>query len=444
MKRDRSGLDKLVAFAISDLHNDRDFKKKITTIARDELKRYFMFHKVMQLINKNTQVSSLTEKELYNFSDFLIRHNALKDVNLDEYYDGEEMKEALNDTPVSGYDNSNGVTFKNMAYNGSELKPQFLGFISYQDLARMHETRVFSYNLATQRKPATINIRNRFEEVASVNQENVDAICEAVLNGTFEENMITLNIRLGKGERYVYKESDSSLWIPPDVEIDELDGHHRISGIHKAWLIDKDIKGMMVVIIKHLSTEQARDFIMQETKGTMNAKEDMVLYDSNGNMYKLIGEINRYSNANNIFFNKITIDTEVKDPIIFYQIFAGEMFNAWNETLSKASSRDIFKIRDFICSFYSIVYEVYMEKYEVSSLEELKGSDVLNQTFMAGFLYPAHTLYINNDGQINPESIEKMVNNFDMSKFEDYIYENNTWNSVVNEYRRKWKSVNIK
>lgn len=441
MKRDREYLDELVEFALSDLHNNRKLKKKIANIARDELKKYFMYHKVIQLINKNAPVSGLTEKELYNLSDFLIRHDILKDVNLSDYYDGEEMREALNDTPILGYDNSKGVTFENMVYNGNELKPQFVGFISYQDIAIMHEARIFSYNFATQRVPKTVTMRNRTEQIAAVDQKNVNEICEEVLKNKFEENTLTLNIRLGEGTRYVYNESTGKLWIPKDVELDELDGHHRITAIHKAWLKDKNIKGNMTLLIKHISSSQAKDFIRQEAKGTLNAKEDMELYDSSNNRYKLIEEINRYSNESNIFFNRITVDVETKNPLVFYQVFAREMKNAWSETLEGVSSLELFKVRDFICNFYSITYDLYMDKYKVDSIDGLKGSDVLNQTFISGLLYPACNMYNNNNKQIDPQGIEKMVNSFNMSKIEDYTYGDNTRVNKINNYRRKWKNV---
>lgn len=441
MKIERENLDNLVTIAISDLHKNKILKNRITEIARYELKKHFMYNKIIQLINKNTLVSSLTEKELYNFSNFMITHDLLKDVNLSDYYTDTEINEAINDTPIEGYDNSNGVIFNNMIYNNNEIKPQFLGFISYQELAKMHESRVFTYNLATQRIPTTINIRNRFEEIATVNQKSVDSICESVLNGTFEENMITLNIRLGAGERYVYKDSDKTLYIPLGVELDEIDGHHRISGIHKAWLKNKDIKGTMAIMIKHLSTSQAREFIRQETKGNANSKDEIEIYNSNTNMYKLIDEINRYSNQNNLFFNKISIDEEVNDPIVFYQIFATEMYNSWNEVLVKTNSKDIFKMRNFICDFYSIVYDTFMEKFKVNNLNELKNKDVMNQTFLSGLLYPCHDLYLKCNGEIDIGEIDKLIGKINLDNISDYTYENSKWKSIVNKYRRKWKSL---
>lgn len=440
MKRDRKYLDEAVFFTIMDVHR-KGKNKSVMVKAKDELKDYFSNNRIIQIFNGNVPIAVLNELELYNVSDFLLRHELLK-IDLSEYYHKEEMDAAVNSKSQIEYDSSNGVVFKDMEFNENELKPQWVGFISYQEIGSMFDAGIFNYNFATQRKAKVLTIRNQTERIATVNQENVDAICDEVLKGKFEENMLTLNIRIGEGERYLYDPDGKDLWIPDGIEIDTIDGYHRICGIHKAWKQNKNIKGKMVLLIKHISAAQAKYFIAQEAKGTINAQEDMKIYDSSGNMYKLINEINKNSNDNNIFFNNIDIDESVQNPIVYYDPYATVMNLAWGEELSRANMLDLYDIRDFICDFYSLVYQIYMKKYKVEKLEELEGENILNQTFISGLLFPAYNLYVKNNGQIDIDAIRKMVNNtIKLDRIEEYVYKDSTNKFEFNPYVDKWKSI---
>lgn len=440
MKRDRKYLNEAVLFAIRDVH--RKGKNKITlNRAKDELNNYFAINKISQIINGNVPISVLEDLEVYNVADFLIRHNLLK-IDLSEYYHKEEMDEAISRKAKIEYDASNGVVFKDMEFNENELKPQFVGFISYQEIGAMHDVGVFDYNFATQRKSTVITIRNKTERIATVKQENIDAICDEVLKGKFEENMLTLNIRIGEGERFSYNPDGKKLTVPNGVEIDTIDGYHRICGIHKAWKQNKHIKGKMVLLIKHISSAQAKYFIAQEAKGTINAQEDMKLYDSSSNMYKLIYEINKDSNDNNIFFNNIDIDDSVQNPLVYYDVFAKVMDLAWGEKLSKVDMLELYDIKDFICNFYSIVYQIYKKMNRVENIEEMQGENILNQTFMSGLLFPAYNMYKNNNGQIDINAIRTMVrSSIRLDKIGEYTYKDDTNKFEFNPYVDKWRSI---
>lgn len=440
MKRDRKYLDEAVFFAIMNVHR-KGKNKSVMIKAKEELKDYFSSNRVIQIFNGNAPIAVLDELELYNVSDFLLRHELLK-IDLSEYYHKEEMDAAVNSKVQTEYDSSNGVIFNDIEFNDNELKPQWVGFISYQEIGAMRDAGVFNYNFATQRRSTVITIGNQTERIATINQRNVDAICDEVLKGKFEENMLTLNIRMGDGERYLYDPDRKELWIPNGVEVDTIDGYHRICGIHKAWKQNKNIKGKMVLLIKHISAAQAKYFIAQEAKGTINALEDMKIYDSSSNMYKLINEINKNSNENNIFFNKIGIDESVQNPIVYYEPYADAMNSAWGEKLSKVNMLELYEIRDFICNFYSLVYQIYMRKYKVEKLEDLEGENVLNQTFISGLLFPAYNLYERNNGQIDVDAIRRMVNTtINLNKFEEYTYKDSKSKFEIDPYRDKWKSV---
>lgn len=444
MKRNREELINEILFAIADIHTSGDIIN-VQNRATSKLQKYFTRKRIIQIFNKSLSLSMLSDGELYNISLFLV-DNKFLDLDLSDYFTDEEMSKAVSETVdlINEYDEK--VVFRNIEFNGDDLKPQFTGFISYEDVAKMHDAGVLNYNFATQRKAKIIKYRNRVERIPSINERNVAEIKKEVLDGLFEENTITLNIRQTGNDLYSYDEETRKLVINQDAVIDVIDGYHRITGIHDAWKINKDIKGKMVLLIKNISTDKARYFIRQESKASINNQEEMRLYDSSSNLAQLINDINTNSNSNNILFNKITTGNNTENTLIIYDIFATIMDKAWSEKLSKTSQRELLKIRKFICQFYSTAYEIIMEKFGVEKIEDLKRLDnniALDPMFMSGFLFPALKMYEESNGQLDDDKkIEKMVNKLNYEEANnDYTYENQNDDYAIKRYIKAWENA---
>lgn len=443
MRRDREELINQILFAITDIHASGDVIK-VQNRATSKLNKYFTRKKIIQILNKSLSLAMLSDSEIYNISRFLVDNKYL-DINLSEYFTDEEMTKAVSEVVNLINEYEERVVFKDVVFNDDEIKPQFTGFISYQDIAKMYEAGVLNYNFATQRKAKIIKYRNRVERIPSVNEQNVSEIKEDVTKGLFEENTITLNIRPTGDNLYNYNPETKRLEINTDALIDVIDGYHRISGIHDAWKANKNIKGKMVLLIKNISIDKARYFIRQESKGTLNNQEEMRLYDSSSNLAKLINDINTNSNSTNILFNKITSGNNTENTLIIYDIFAYVMDKSWTKKLSKTSIRELMKITNFICDFYSIAYECIMEKFSVKEIEQLKDIEnniSLDPMFMSGLLFPAVKMYEENNGNIDIDSIEKMVNKINYELVDnDYTYENQNEDYQINRYIKAWTNV---
>lgn len=443
MKRNREELINEILFTISDIHVSGDIIK-VQNRATSKLQKYFTRKRIIQIFNKSLSLSSLSDSELYNISLFLV-DDGLLNLDLSDYFTDEEMSKAVAEVVdlINEYEEK--VVFRNIEFNGDDLKPQFTGFISYEDVAKMYDAGVLNYNFATQRKAKIIKYRNRVERIPTINENSVAEIKKEVLDGLFEENTITLNIRQTGDNLYSYDKETKKLEINQEAMIDVIDGYHRITGIHDAWKVNKNIKGRMVLLIKNISIDKARYFIRQESKGTVNNQEEMRLYDSSSNLAKLINDINTNANSNNILFNKITTGNNTENTLILYDIFVFSMDKAWSEKLSKTSTRELLKIKTFICDFYSIAYEIIMEKFNVKSLDELKmleNNIALDQMFMSGFLFPALKMYEENNGVIDDSKIEKMIDKINYEeKDNDYTYENQKDSYEINRYIKVWENV---
>ena len=441
MKRNRTELEKEINYAITKMHEDYTIDQ-IKDEAAEALKDYFNKPRTIHILNRGVSLQTLSELDLYNIALFL-RDKDKIDIDLQEYFTDTEISEAVIPRVIDIHEYDNGVILNDVLYSGDELNKQYTAILSYETIAKMHECNAFGYNFATQRRAITTECKNRYIREIAINMKSVSEIKKQVLNGAFQTNTITLNIRKTGMEKFNYDPKSKQLVIQKlDTNIDIIDGYHRANGIHQAWKENRKIEGSMIVNIKNLTVEEARSFIAQESLGTINNAEEVSLYDPKSNIAKLIKDINRDSSSNNILNGKISMGVEDRDCLIFYEIFSRNLKSSWGKILEDVSPIEMMEIKDFICTFYSIAYELIMRDRDVKTLEELKGDIVLNQTFLCGMLYAAKKMYSQNNSNIRLDEIKKMVKKLESENKKDkYIYKDEKDRHQVVPYEKAWSSI---
>ena len=433
----REDLQNRVEIAISDIHK-LNMAKQIRERMLFQIKEYFDTNKTLQLLNKMIPIQTLSENELINLCTFL-RRNGILNINPSDYWTEIEQTTASNDRiKINKYSNIQTLNLQNVLKIDGFNNTQYVTQLSYEQLANLLNVGLISYNFATQRRAKVIKVRNRVERIASINMDNVQAIKNEILNGTFQTNTITLNIRATGKEMFSYSSENMSLSIPisEDNSIDCIDGYHRLKAIQLAYGENNNIKGSMIVSIKNLTVEQARYFIIQESKGTLNNQHDIELYDMSGNIAKLTHEINTYNNKNNILYNSITSENNNANTLIFYDTFAEILRLSFGDLLNEADTIEIYKLKQFIVDVYSIVYSLICKRFNVNSVQELTGLPA-DQMFMCGFLFVAHEMYVTNNNEVDVQKLEKIVRKID---FDDdrLTYTNFNDKYDVNRYVKAW------
>ena len=432
----REDLQNRVEIAISDIHK-LNMAKQIKERMLFQLKEYFDTNKTLQILNKMIPIQTLSENELINLCTFL-RRNGILNINPSEYWTEIEQTTASNDRiKINKYSNIQTLNLQNVLKIDG-FNTQYVTQLSYEQLANLLNVGLISYNFATQRRARVIKVRNRVERVASINMDNVQAIKNEILNGTFQTNTITLNIRATGKEMFSYSSENMTLNIPisEDNSIDCIDGYHRLKAIQLAYSENKNIEGSMIVSIKNLSVEQARYFIIQESKGTLNNQHDIELYDMSGNIAKLTHEINTYNNKNNILYNSITSENNNANTLIFYDTFAEILRLSFGDLLNEADTIEIYKLKQFIVDVYSIVYSLICKRFNVNSVQELTGLPA-DQMFMCGFLFVAHEMYVSNNKEVDVQKLEKIVRKIDFND-DKLTYTNFNDKYDVNRYVKAW------
>ena len=224
----REDLQNRVEIAISDIHK-LNMAKQIKERMLFQLKEYFDTNKTLQILNKMIPIQTLSENELINLCTFL-RRNGILNINPSDYWTEIEQTTASNDRiKINKYSNIQTLNLQNVLKIDG-FNTQYVTQLSYEQLANLLNVGLISYNFATQRRARVIKVRNRVERVASINMDNVQAIKNEILNGTFQTNTITLNIRATGKEMFSYSSENMTLNIPisEDNSIDCIDGYHRL------------------------------------------------------------------------------------------------------------------------------------------------------------------------------------------------------------------------
>lgn len=432
----REELQNRVEMTISDIHK-LNIVKQIRERMLFQLKEYFDSNKILQILNKMIPIQTLSENELINLCMFL-RRNGILNINPSDYWTEIEQTTASNDRiKMNQYSNIQTLNLQNVLKIDG-FNTQYVTQLSYEQLANLLNVGLISYNFATQRRAKVIKVRNRVERVASINMDNVLDIKNEILNGTFQINTITLNIRATGKEMFSYSSENMALSIPisEDNSIDCIDGYHRLKAIQLAYSENKNIEGSMIVSIKNLSVEQAIYFILQESKGTLNNQHELELYDMSGNIAKLIHEINSYNNKNNILYNSITSKNNDVNTLIFYDVFAEILQLSFGDLLNEADTIELYKLKQFIVDTYSIAYSLICKRFNVNTVRELTGLPI-DQMFMSGFLFVAYEMYTSNNKEVDVQKLEKIVRKIDFND-DKLTYTNFNDKYDVNRYVKAW------
>ena len=432
----REDLQNRVEMAISDIHK-LNIVKQIKERMLFQLKEYFDTNKTLQILNKMIPIQTLSENELINLCTFL-RRNGILNINPIDYWTEIEQTKASNDrVKMNQYSNIQTLKLQNVLKIDG-FNTQYVTQLSYEQLANLLNVGLISYNFSTQRRAKVIKVRNRVERVVSINMDNVLDIKNEILYNTFQTNTITLNIRATGKEMFSYSSENMALSIPisEDNSIDCIDGYHRLKAIQLAYSENKNIKGSMIVSIKNLTIEQARYFILQESKGTLNNQHELELYDMSGNIAKLIHEINSYNNKNNILYNSITSENNNANTLIFYDVFAEILQLSFGDLLNEADTIELYKLKQFIVDVYSIAYSLICKRFNVNTVRELTGVAV-DQMFMCGFLFVAYEMYVTNNNEVDVQKLEKIVRKIDFND-DKLTYTNFNDKYDVNRYTKTW------
>ncbi len=422
MKQEREALEASLTLHLNNLLNKGN-KNRLIDVFTEELKDYVNRGKVIQLITLNLPLCSANTNELYNvvriakkFFDF--------NVVLEDYFTDSEMTNAINERIVH-FDGI--LRFDNVLYNGNDLKPEWTCIISYEELVDKFNTGALTYNMETQRAGKMIKIGRDIVIIPTVNPESRNSIKREILINNFSTNMITLNItRNGKEtNNVIYDEIENKLGIDTRaMECAIIDGMHRTLACVDAYEENPNIKGHFVLQIKNLTIQQAKNFIIQESKANKHNEDALELMDNTNVFTIFIQDLDTFANRdNNIFFNNININMDKHEFLIHdFNVKKGLIMAGWDNIISQNDVLKTDKVLKYITKFFTTFYK----------LADLDNQVFTDTSFFVGLFVTSYQMYQSNEF-VDVEEIEKLVKKLNKNKkLEEY-----TFNLPIKAYEEK-------
>lgn len=180
------------------------------------------------------------------------------------------------------------VTFKDMVQIASD---QWIGKITVSELMRLKKARLINYEEGEQRafqkmKSGGIEIYRPF-----VSKKNVREIKEAMENGTYIPDPITLN--MPEGSEFSFDNNTITVYSLPKGMFNLDDGYHRYIAMSQIYDFDTAFDYPMELRLVNFGSAKANSFIFQQDQKTPMKKIVSDSYNVNAVPNKIVQRINQ-------------------------------------------------------------------------------------------------------------------------------------------------------
>ena len=246
-----------------------------------------------------------------------------------------------------------------------EVAPdQWIGSISVKQLMEMKRSQMLNYDENEQRSLRRVK-RGEVEIFKPyVSNKNVHEIKESLLAGTYIPDPITLNMGMGEGADFEYKNYRLTIHSLPRGMFNLVDGYHRYLAISQIWdSVDKEFDYPMELRIVNFSNSKANNFIFQQDQKTVMRKIVSATYDTNSVANKVIGRLNEDPTSNlqgMIGRNQAKINAPVLSQLIAY-------FYKTKSIKREDSAKATISIKKELESKFNLITEqdeIFLGKYD--------------------------------------------------------------------------------
>lgn len=259
MKKDRDQLETLIAETIAEVKVDRKKVLKVNNFLSESGVSLGTFDEISK---GDKQLSTLESSMLCVLSDALYELTANGNLKPDQWFTTKEIsyakKELMNNTETNrimlpiALENVEMVSIDN-----------YITKIKMSDLVQWFHSQLIIYDFDTQRSAKFKTGKNGVVPVPDINLKSVVDIADNMLNGTYLEDMITLNIYSDETEAVDYNSKSRLLTVNEQAVISILDGFHRLQGGVRACATNPELEQMMILSIRSYDTDTAKKYFGQ-------------------------------------------------------------------------------------------------------------------------------------------------------------------------------------
>lgn len=253
---------------------------------------------------------------------------------------------------------------------------QWIGKITYKELALFRNAQLINYNPATQRPLTSLKLNDTTMYVPSINPTSLKEIKHEMEQNTYIPTAITLNIPEDAAISFGYDEKKNIFVIDqiPQKEngeflyhLDIVDGYHRfLAGCTlNATLNEFDYP--MEFRIVNFSQEKARRFIFQEDKQTKMKPVEAASYDPSSAANRVVAKLNERGNIAGMIGTKDSLiyDSDLAEVIKFF-FFKKRNYKSEEERILIIQTANELRKKFDILTEYDVKY--LTQKYSMKAL----------------------------------------------------------------------------
>lgn len=268
MKENRAGLVEKIKENLHHLSNDKQSTKAI----KDELIKYRIHGgRVEEYLSHGEVLEEADIRELALLTDQLFKQTGLVEINPENWFTDNEMKEAkqYDYMLVNGEDD---IVFplevENVIHIGNNL---YIASLDIQVIAKLMKSKKLNYNFDIQRQATHTKRKDSIMQKPTLYKKNVKEIKELLLKDQLIHTTLAFNAATqtsDSGEELTYNSKRNVLTINEGTRLDILDGYHRCVASQQAFSENPELKFKFVVMISNYTTRMAQQYQAQLAKAT--------------------------------------------------------------------------------------------------------------------------------------------------------------------------------
>ncbi|WP_168122021.1 DNA sulfur modification protein DndB [Paenibacillus sp. HB172176] len=290
---------------------------------------------------------------------------------------------------------------------------EFLTLISYQELVKMWNSGLLSYNYETQRaakKKRTAN--GQIKKTPTIITKSVKNIAKLMLEGKFLKSTLTFNILADGTDDFEYDEGD--LIVNEGTKVNLIDGAHRILGTVVALETKPDLEGSFEVSIRNYTLDQARYLI--GLLNTVNRFDKTLVKFNTDDSYGglIVKDLIRIPELRDRVETDKTTVSKALNMLTNYAILVDSV----NLTFDPQSAKEQYQIADFLKKFYAILISSYPEDFKTDMKKRRSQSWFNHHNMHVGFIVIAKKIYDQFQGTLDFSAtlVSEVVQKIDYTK----------------------------
>lgn len=283
----------------------------------------------------------------------------------------------------------------------------FITKIKMSTLVRMFHSQLIKYKFETQRSAKFMMKRDGAVPVPDLNLKSVEDIATNMINETYLEDMITLNVYSDESEALLYNLKNKTLEIRKNAAISILDGFHRLQGGIRAMTINSELKQTMILSIRSYDTPTAQKYFGQiNTINPVKVERRKELL-SNKNSDLVIKNLQLKSDLKGKVASSSSVSKIAKQLTTF-----DIMSYAVDKVFMPKSKMEATELSEYLITFYNYLVGSFTDEF-LNNPQNYEDTNINHPLMFIGYTVIAKYF---KDNEIHPRNIRDFVEKFDFNE----------------------------